>query len=109
MAYDQQIATKLRAALAQQPIDDLREKNMFGRLGFMVNGKLATCVGSKDVMYKLSAERCNELVASGVANPVVMANRTAKEWVTIDFAHLEDASVFQSYLTECLDYATGKN
>ena len=44
MAYDEGLAQRMRAALAVIPID---EKNMFGGIGFLLNGNMA-CGVNKD-------------------------------------------------------------
>lgn len=103
MAYDEQMASRFRDELLKLGVSHVEEKSMFGALGFMINGKLAVCVGSEDVMYKFSTERCNELINEGIAEPVTMGKRTMKDWVTIYFYNLEDPKQFQVHLRCALD------
>ncbi len=48
MAYDEELATRVRASLADQP--DVTERAMFGGLGFMVTGNMAVAAGSGGVL-----------------------------------------------------------
>jgi TfoX/Sxy family transcriptional regulator of competence genes len=104
MAYDEQMAQKFRKELAKFDAITVNEKQMFGALGFMIGGKLAVCVGDKDVMYKLGVEESKKLIAQGVASPVVMGSRTMKQWVNIYFSTLNDPNKFKEYLVKAICY-----
>jgi TfoX/Sxy family transcriptional regulator of competence genes len=99
MAYDLAVAERFRAALNARA--EVQEKHMFGALGFMINGKLAVCVGSDDVMFRLSSEECNRLIEQGIASPVTMGKRTMKNWVNIDFDEVDKD--FTTYLDAALE------
>ncbi|HYH75140.1 MAG TPA: TfoX/Sxy family protein [Candidatus Saccharimonadales bacterium] len=109
MAYDKQMALRVRQELTASHVGTVQEKPMFGALGFIVNGRLAICVGSTDVMYKLGADYCKELVSKGVAEPVVMGERTMKDWVNIYFYNLEEPSTFKRYLSQSLAFSATKH
>lgn len=49
MAYDLELADRIRDGLASQP--SLREVKMFGGLGFMLNGKLAVFAHGDGTMW----------------------------------------------------------
>ena len=50
MAYDEELAHRIRAALAGQP--GLTEKRMFGGVGFMLHGNMACGVNRRDLIHK---------------------------------------------------------
>ena len=108
MAYDEQMALKFRRELAKMDLGTVHEKYMFGALGFMVNGKLAACVGDKDVMYRLGSERCKKLIEQGAAEPVIMGKRTMKHWVNVYFHNLENSSKFDEYLSQSINFTVTK-
>lgn len=95
---------KLRNDISELNLNHVQEKNMFGSLGFMINGKLAMCVRDSNVMYKLGVKRCKELVSQGLAEPVIMGKRMTKDWVYIDNTQLDDPNVYKSYLFEALEF-----
>ena len=55
MAYDETIATRIRALLADEP--GITEKKMFGGLAFLVNGNMAVAAASQGGMMLRSARR----------------------------------------------------
>src|SRR5690606_11821451 len=105
MAYNEQTASRLRTDLIKLcDANSIQEKKMFGALGFMVNGRLVVCVGSEDVMYKLGAEQCRELINQGLAEPVTMGKRTMKDWVNVYFDKLADPTTFNQYLHQSVEF-----
>lgn len=81
------------------------EKNMFGSLGFMVEGRLRFCVRDDNVMFKLGASRCDELVQSGMASKVVMGKRTMKDWVYIPNDVLLSYEEFETFVDEAMTFS----
>ncbi|HEX8227067.1 MAG TPA: TfoX/Sxy family protein [Candidatus Saccharimonadales bacterium] len=105
MAYDELMADKFRIWLAESDAGTVQEKHMFGALGFMVDANLIACVGDRDVMYRLGAERCKELFDQEIAVPIVMGARTMKDWVNIPFKNLDNPDRFKEYITQSLEFS----
>lgn len=102
MSYNLEIADKVRVALADN--EDVEQKQMFGALGFMVNGRLTICVGKDDVMYKVGPKVASEAVKSGKAEPVIMGTRVMKSWVNVSTVSLSKDEYFMKWLTSSLTY-----
>ncbi len=51
MAYDEQLADRVRALLADE--DGLSERKMFGGLAFMLHGNMACGIVKDDLMLRL--------------------------------------------------------
>ena len=82
MAYDEDVAARIRALLAGEP--GLTEQRMFGGLGFLVNGNMAVAASSKGgVMVRVDPERGAGLVGAGVA-PMEMRGRLMAGWLHAD-------------------------
>jgi hypothetical protein len=96
MAYDQTMADRVRAALNNIAYE---ERLLFGSLGFMINQQLALCVRDTNIMYKFGPEKSSEVIAQGIAQPVIMGGRTSKGWAYIDNQTLEDDNAFAHYFT----------
>ncbi len=100
MAYDTTMVIRVREALGSRGTVD--ERNMFGSLGFMVNGKLAICVQANAVMYKLSSADAAKFIEQGVASRAVMGKRTMKNWVVVPNDALAKEVLFEAILNQTL-------
>jgi TfoX/Sxy family transcriptional regulator of competence genes len=63
MAYDENLVSRIRAALA--PRNDVSERKMFGGVAFMVGGNMCCGVNGGDLMLRLG----NEGAAAALAEP----------------------------------------
>lgn len=83
MAYDTELAGRIRSALAVEPTT--REVRMFGGLSFMVNGAMVMNVGSAgDLLVRVDPERDEEFRVDGVSAAEMGAGRTMGEgWLAV--------------------------
>ena len=49
MAYNEDLANRIRKSLADHGIEDVEEKKMFRGLCFMVNGKMCVCASADEL------------------------------------------------------------
>ncbi len=83
MAYDEDLANRIRALLGPEP--GLTEKKMFGGLAFLLGGNMAVVASRHGgVMLRVDPEESDRLVATGPANLVEMRGRTMKGWVYVE-------------------------
>lgn len=81
MAYDEELATRVRALVAGH--GPALEKKMFGGLAFMLDGRMAVCVsGQGGLLLKVGEEQQARLVGEHVA-PMVMGGRESRTWVRV--------------------------
>ncbi|MCZ4077528.1 TfoX/Sxy family protein [Rhodococcus sp. H36-A4] len=82
MSYDEQLAERIRSALASVPVV---EKKMFGGLQFMIDGKIA--VGATvdgDLLVRCDPSRTEELIARPGAQRADMRGRKMSTgWITV--------------------------
>lgn len=102
MNSNKDTADRVRQVLASKGA--VNERMMFGALGFMLNGKLAICVGKDDVMFKVGPEIALAKLDAGEAEPVAMNNRTMKNWVVVKNEILEDSDVFDDLASAATSY-----
>ncbi|WBC14954.1 TfoX/Sxy family protein [Micromonospora sp. WMMA1998] len=83
MAYDRDLAERIRAALSTQPV--VREVSMFGGLSFMVNEKMTIGANtSGDLMVRCDPARVDALVDETPAQWAQMSGRTmSKGWLVV--------------------------
>ena len=62
MAYDEQLAERIRGALRGR--DDVTERKMFGGIAFMVGGNMAVGVIRDDLMVRVGSDAHDEALDS---------------------------------------------
>lgn len=83
MAYDEDLADRIRELLADQA--GLREMKMFGGLAFLINGNMAVAAsGEGGVLARVDPEESENLVASTNARLMEMRGRQMKGWLQVD-------------------------
>lgn len=92
MAFDEKLADRVRATLAEA---DAAEVRMFGGLGFMLNGNLVACVNQRGLLLRVGDAGKPQALAAG-ATPMVMNGREMKGFVWVK--DQLDARALQSWL-----------
>lgn len=87
MAYDEELAERLREVLEGQP--GLTEKKMFGGVGFLVGGNLAISASSQGgVLVRVDPVQSDRLVATTHAEVAVMRGRPMEGWLRVASEHV---------------------
>ena len=88
MAYDEQLASRIRALLDGER--DLAEKKMFGGLAFLVGGNMAVAAsGQSGLMLRVPPDQTEQLAAEPHAGRFEMRGREMKGWLRVDAAGVE--------------------
>jgi hypothetical protein len=104
MAYDEALATRLRALL--QDGAGTGEKRMFGGLAFLVHGHLAVAVsGQGGLMVRVDPAAGPGLVDDLHVHRVVMPGRAMDGWLRVDAEALEDDDALRQWLERGTAYA----
>jgi TfoX/Sxy family transcriptional regulator of competence genes len=83
MAYDEELADRIRALVASEP--GLTEKKMFGGLAFLVGGNMAIAAsGQGGALVRCDPEESDTLVASTSARPMEMRGREMAGWLRVE-------------------------
>jgi hypothetical protein len=83
MAYDEELAARIRALVAEQP--GLTEQKMFGGLAFLINGNMAVAAsGQGGLMLRVDPDDGAQLVTASSAVPMVMRGREMQGWLRVD-------------------------
>jgi TfoX/Sxy family transcriptional regulator of competence genes len=103
MAYDEALANRVREALSGYNVE---EKNMFGGVCFMVNGKMCVTVGKDRLMCRIDpALHVAALAAQGVQT-VVMGGREYQGYVYVPEESIQSQSDFAYWMNLALEYNT---
>ena len=82
MAYDHELADRVRALLADEP--DVTEKKMFGGLGFLIAGNMAVAAsGQGGLLVRIEPALAGELIATTRAQPMEMRGRPIRGWLCV--------------------------
>ncbi len=81
MAYDEQLAARVRAALTGER--QVAEKAMFGRRMFMVAGNLAVGVAGDDLMVRVGVQARHDALSQPHARECDMSGRPMYDWVLV--------------------------
>jgi len=82
MAYDEDMAYRIREALAAQ--SGVTEKKMFGGLTFMVNGHMCCGLAKGDLMVRVGPKQYEEALAQPHAREMNFTGRPMKGMIYVD-------------------------
>jgi TfoX/Sxy family transcriptional regulator of competence genes len=104
MAYDEDLANRIRELLAGQR--GVEEKRMFGGLAFLINGNMSVAVsGQGGLMVRVPPDETDKLVQRAHVSPMVMAGREARGWLRVDTDGVQTKRQLQSWVTRGVGYA----
>jgi TfoX/Sxy family transcriptional regulator of competence genes len=94
VAYDEDLAARIRALVAGQP--DVTEQRMFGGLAFLVGGNMAVAAsGQGGIMVRVDPAESGALVAETPATLFEMRGKAMAGWLRVAPEHLQDAELAQ--------------
>lgn len=104
MAYDEELADRIRAALGSQPVV---EKRMFGGLAFLVGGHMAVAASTQGgLLVRVAAEDTDALVDRPGAREFEMGGRgPMKGWLQIGPEVLHDDGVLSEWVQRGVTFA----
>ena len=82
MAYDEDLANRIRELVADEP--GLTEKRMFGGLAFLIGGNMSVSVsGQGGLLLRVEPEETEALVAKPHAERFEMRGRAMDGWLRV--------------------------
>lgn len=104
MAYDTELANRVRELLASEPGVD--EKSMFGGLAFLINGNMAVAVSGKGgLMARVPPDETAELLTYDHVSPMVMAGRETRGWVRVSDDGIRTTKQLRAWVNRGVNYA----
>lgn len=89
MAYDEQLAARIRSLLGGEP--RLTERRMFGGLAFLIGGHMSVAAsGHGGLMVRVDPATGANLVATSAARPMEMRGRAMDGWLRVATAGVGD-------------------
>jgi TfoX N-terminal domain len=81
VAYDERLAARVRALLAERT--DVGERKMFGGLTFMVGGNMCCGVNGDELIVRLDPDHEEEALARPHARPMDFTGRPMRGFITV--------------------------
>ena len=89
MAYDAELAERIRALLDDRP--GLTEQRMFGGLAFLVGGNMAIAAsGQGGILVRVDPAESDKLVATTPAERMETRGRSMAGWLRVGMADVAD-------------------
>ena len=83
MAYDEDLAARIRELLEAEP--GVEEKRMFGGLAFLVNGNMSVgSSGQGGLLVRVPPDDTESLLEGEHVEPMVMRGRELRGWLRVD-------------------------
>lgn len=103
MAYDAELAGRIRQVLAELTPEDVVEQPAFGGLAFLVGGHMAVAAGSRgDLMVRCDPADAPTHHVAGAA-PMEMRGRTMTGWLLLGPDQLVEDAVLARWVQVGLD------
>jgi TfoX/Sxy family transcriptional regulator of competence genes len=104
VAYDEKLAERIRAVLADEPA--VSERKMFGGIAFMLNGNMVCGVVRDELMVRVGAPGYEEALARPHARPMDFTGRPMKGMVFVAKAGFTADDDLRSWIDLGLGYAS---
>jgi TfoX/Sxy family transcriptional regulator of competence genes len=103
MAYDEELAHRIRALLADEP--GITEKAMFGGLAFLTNGNMTVSAsGQGGLMARIDPADAEEAISEPHAAIMVMRGREMPGWIRVQPDGLKTQDQLESWVHRALAY-----
>lgn len=103
MAYDQELAERIRAVIGNPA--SLTEREMFGGVGFMIHGNMAVGVIENDLMVRIAKDQTDQLLAEPGARVFDFTGRPMKGWLLVGSKGFSTDQAFEQWVRRGVEYA----
>lgn len=104
MAYNLQLADRIRLYLSEIPKLKIEEKKMFRGLAFMINGKMCVNVSEDNIMCRFDPVLLEELSERKGFEPMVMKGKILNGYCYVNPDGYKSKADFEFWIKICLDF-----
>lgn len=104
MAYNIELADRIRNSLASHTNLKIEEKKMFRGLTFMVNGKMCVSVSNENLMCRFDPNLQHEIVEKVGFQSMTMKGRDYRGYCYVKKIGYKAKKDFEYWLNLCLDF-----
>lgn len=104
MAYDEDLADRVRELVAAEP--SVTEKRMFGGLAFLIGGHMSVSVsGQGGLLLRVDPDRSDALLAKPHAQPMIMRGREMQGWLRVAAEGVRTKRQLERWVQRGIGYA----
>jgi TfoX/Sxy family transcriptional regulator of competence genes len=104
MAYDEDLANRIRELIAAEP--GVTEKKMFGGLAFLVGGNMSVAAsGQGGLMVRVDPDETDALLSKPHAGPMEMRGRSMQGWLRVDAEGVRTKRQLEPWVKRGVAYA----
>ena len=104
MAYDEDLANRIRELIAAEP--GVTEQKMFGGLAFLIRGHMSVAAsGQGGLLVHVDPEETDALLAKPHARPFEMRGREMQGWLRVDAEGLQTKRQLEPWVKRGVAYA----
>ena len=103
MAYNQQLASRMRSILLTRP--GIIEKNMFGGIGFLLRGNMCCGIWKDLLVVRLSPEESAKALKQKHVRPMDITGRPMKGWLFVEPEGYEDDCALLGWVERSVEHA----
>lgn len=104
MAYDQDLAHRIRELVATEP--GITEQRMFGGLAFLINGHMSVSAsGRGGLLLRCDPAETDALLGKPFAGPFEMRGRVMDGWLRVDADGLRSKAQLERWVARGVAYA----
>jgi TfoX/Sxy family transcriptional regulator of competence genes len=104
MAYDEDLAGRIRELVAREPA--LTERKMFGGLAFLIGGNMAVAASRQGgLMVRIDPDRGDALLANPGVRPFEMRGRSVSGWLRVDSEHVATKRQLKTWVERGVSFA----
>jgi len=104
MAYDTNLADRIREYLVRFPELKIEEKEMFSGLTFMINDKMCVSVSGENLMCRFDPSLQETVAEINGYYPMIMKGKELKGYCYIHPTGFRSEQAFRYWVDLCLDF-----
>lgn len=104
MKYDNNLSECVRTYLQQFPKLAIEEKQMFGGLAFLVNGKMCVNISGNRLMCRFDPQLATQLSKRLGYSPMIMKGKTYRSYCYVDPKGYTNKKDFAFWIKTCLAF-----
>jgi TfoX/Sxy family transcriptional regulator of competence genes len=102
MPYNEKLAERIREHLANVP--NIEEKEMFGGIAFMNNGKMCVGIIKDDLMCRIDPDLYEMALEKNGCREMDFTGRPMRGWIIVEEAGFKKPKDFDYWIALALDY-----
>ena len=104
MAYDTQLANRVREYLEQFPELAIEEKKMFRGLTFIINGKMSINISGDNLMCRFDPDITKDISKESGFLPMIMKRKEYKGYCYVEPVGFKNKKDFEFWMKLCIDF-----